>query len=256
MIGALNKFRLFIGKNRINIIDINPSICEGFKNYLINKSGLSGETPYGYWKQFKAVIKKAILEDIIIKNPCDNIRFKKVNGSKQLKKNILTKDEIQKIALTYCGNDDVKKAFLFACFTGLGLAEIRKLKWGAINNNKIKIYREKTGEQIINDLPSTALKIIGKPKPSKEYIFNKLPSDTSVNKTLQNWIKRANIDKKITFYCGRHTFATQLLINGANLKTVADCLGHTTTQNTVKYLNYVDSLKKGAINSLPDIDLF
>jgi len=68
-------------------------------------------------------------------------------------------------------------------------------------------------------------------------------------------MKQAGIHKNISFYCGRHTFATQLLLNGANLKTVADCLGHTSTTHTVKYLNYVDALKTEAIGALPGIEL-
>ena len=44
-------------------------------------------------------------------------------------------------------------------------------------------------------------------------------------------------------------------MNGANLKTVADLLGHSTTQHTIKYLNYTDPLKEEAINKLPNFDL-
>lgn len=171
-----------------------------------------------------------------------------------MKKNILTKDELQLLANAKCGNEEVKRAFLFACFTGLGIAEIRKLTWERVSNNKLKIYREKTEEQIINDLHPVAIKLLGEFGKPKEKIFI-LPSDTAVNKSIRVWIKRALIAKKITFYCGRHTFATQLLLNGANLKTVADCMGHSTTKETIKYLNYVNELKSEAINNLPDIDI-
>ncbi|MCR8667410.1 tyrosine-type recombinase/integrase [Aestuariibaculum sp. M13] len=78
-------------------------------------------------------------------------------------------------------------------------------------------------------------------------------SDNGVNKCLKNWVQRAKIDKHITFYCARHTFATQLLLYGANLKTVADALGHADTRNTIKYLNYIDSLKDDAVDNLPEI---
>ena len=36
-------------------------------------------------------------------------------------------------------------------------------------------------------------------------------------------------------------------------KTVADALGHSDTRNTIKYLNYIDSLKDDAVDNLPDI---
>ena len=121
-------------------------------------------------------------------------------------------------------------------------------------NDKLIIYREKTGEQVIVNLSQTALKLLGKRGNSKEYIFH-LPSTTAIAKNLKNWMKKTKIDKHISFYCGRHSFACMLLMKGANLKTVADLLGHTTTQHTLKYLNYVDPLKDEAINKLPNLDI-
>jgi len=96
------------------------------------------------------------------------------------------------------------------------------------------------------------LNLIGTPTKKTDLIFNltsnsgKQISDNGINKCLGNWVK---IDKHITFYRTRHTFATQLLTYGANLKTVADALGHTNTRNTIKYLNYIDSLKDEALGN-------
>ncbi|MEY3398294.1 MAG: hypothetical protein RL220_888 [Bacteroidota bacterium] len=41
-----------------------------------------------------------------------------------------------------------------------------------------------------------------------------------------------------------------LFMNGVNLKTVTDCMGHTTIQHTLKYLNHVDELKDEAVLKL------
>lgn len=233
------------------IKNLTKKVCQGFCDYLKQESGLSGETPFDYFKRFQTVIGKAIDEEIILKNPSRGIKISR--ESNQMKKEVLTKEELQLLAKTHCGNEEVKRAFLLACFTGMGEAEIRKLTWGRINNDKIKLFREKNGKQVINHLHPVALKLLGERGKPSELIFT-LPSDTAIAKNIRYWVKRANIDKKITFYCARHTFATQLLINGANLKTVADCLGHSSTQHTVKYLNYVNELKDEAINNLPTID--
>ena len=71
---------------------------------------------------------------------------------------------------------------------------------------------------------------------------------------LRNWAKKAGIKKKVTGYVGRHSFACLLLTNGANLKSVADALGHTNIKTTLKYLNHVEKLKDNAINNIPDIE--
>lgn len=57
------------------------------------------------------------------------------------------------------------------------------------------------------------------------------------------------------FHCARHSFAVNILNNGANIKTVASLLGHSGLQHTEKYTRAVDSLKEAAINSLPELKL-
>jgi integrase len=247
---SFEKFKKFYKKPKLPVKNLTDKIVLGFRDFLKNDPELSGETPYDYFSRFKRVVQQAYSDGLFVKNPCENVSIKKdVN---KLKKNILTEEELQILANTECGNSEVKKAFLFACFTGLGEAEIRKLKWKRIVNDKLIIYREKTGEQIINDLPPTAIKLLGDKKEKEDYIFN-LPTNTAVTKNLKNWLENAKIEKHITFYCGRHSYACLLLMNGANLKTVADLLGHSTTQHTVKYLNYIDPLKEKAINNLPNL---
>ena len=101
------------------------------------------------------------------------------------------------------------------------------------------------------------LNLIGE-KPSEgnkgSKIFN-LPTYQSCNKSLNRWVKHAGIDKHITWHCARHSFAVNILNNGANIKTVASLLGHSGLKHTEKYTRAVDSLKQDAINSLPELNL-
>jgi integrase len=92
-------------------------------------------------------------------------------------------------------------------------------------------HRNKTGELINNRLNQTALDILGRPQKNEDQIFVVRDlRDNGANKAIRYWVKRAKINKHITFYCARHTFACQLLSNGANLKTVADAMGHSSTR--------------------------
>ncbi len=152
-----------------------------------------------------------------------------------------------------CGNDMVKRAFLFACHTGLGMAELRMLKWSNIDNGRLITNREKTTISINIKLSESALRMIGEKGKPDEPIFNLNISDQAISKNLKNWVKSAEIEKNISFYCGRHTYAVLLLMNGNNLKTLADAMGQTSTRHTLKYLNHVDSLKDQATSNLPTI---
>ena len=55
------------------------------------------------------------------------------------------------------------------------------------------------------------------------------------------------------FHCFRHSFAVNILNNGANIKILANLLGHSGLKHTEKYTRVVDKLKEEAINSLPEL---
>lgn len=55
------------------------------------------------------------------------------------------------------------------------------------------------------------------------------------------------------FHVARHSFAVNILNNGANIKTVASLLGHAGLKHTEKYTRAIDKLKEDAINSLPEL---
>jgi site-specific recombinase XerD len=256
---AYTKFAEFTNNPKLKLTDITPAVMNSFKDYLNDKAGLTGESPHNYFTRFKKILKEAERQGLIKKNPTDGIRFKRSNSSDDLKKQVLTTDELIVLAKTECGNQELKKAFLFSCYTGLGYAEIKTLKWAQIKNSRLETRRAKTNKKIELKLKDSLVALLGEPKKSNELIFNfeskngNIISDNGINKCLKNWVKRAEIDKHITYYCSRHTFAVQLLSYGANLKTLADAMGHSDTRNTIKYLNYIDSLKDEAVDNLPDI---
>ena len=57
----------------------------------------------------------------------------------------------------------------------------------------------------------------------------------------------------ILFHDLRHSFITNIMANGANIKTAASLAGHSTTRHTEKYVHIIDELKQKAVDSLPDI---
>lgn len=232
---------------------LDKSVCTEFKDFLYSEhSKLKGETPYDYFKRFRTVVKKAIEERYLNEDPVSGIKLKK--SENKLNKQILTESELRLLANTECGNSEVKRAFLFSCFTGLGEKEIRTLKWSNVVNDRLKTQRAKNGREISSKLPLTAIKLLGEHGSSGTRIF-KLPSDVTVGKYLKRWVAKAGIDKHISYYCSRHSFAVLNLRNGANLKTISKLMGHTTTASTNKYLNYLDEAKDLAMDNLPDIEI-
>jgi len=252
---ALKKFIQYTDNDKLKISDLKEKNIEGFKDYLLNGSGLKGDTPYTYWKRFKKVLKHTAKERFISDAIYKNIAWKKEQNSEDtLKKAILTEGELNILFNSHCGNPEVKRAFLFACYSGLGYAEFKVLKWSNIVNGRLIINRAKTGNEINIQLADRAVQLLG--EKAEGLIFNlknesgKFLSEAAINKGIKNWVKRAEVDKHLTFYCGRHTLAVRLLNGGCNLKTVSDALAHSSTAHTIKYLNYVDALKDQATSTL------
>jgi integrase len=263
---AYNRFKDFLKDtpeynkyaNRIKPEWIDKDMMLAFTEYLQSRS--KGEGASTIYKRFKKVIKYAVEHDVITKNPCSGVTISvDIN---MLKKDILSEDEIvQLISTHYTGeNPIIRNAFIFCLYTGLRFCDVKDLTFANIDysnkllrfeQNKTKGHSSASGVDV--PLPPELLELIGKGKRD-ELIFN-LPSHTMCNKALKHWVARAEIDKHITWHCARHTFGANILNNGANIKTLASLMGHSSLQHTEKYVRAVDSLKREAVNSLPNLKL-
>lgn len=251
-------FVKFLALKELNTIkpgQIDRGICEGYLKFM--QDNLNGETPYNYFTKFKRVVRLAIRDGLIRKDPIDDI---KVIRAKGLKKEILSIDEIASLSKANCKNTEVKRAFLFCLYSGIRWVDVKELTFGNFDfsNGKMKFSQSKTkntssNSQVVLDLSPSLLKLIGTPGPTTHLVFN-LPTHTGALKILKDWVKEAKINKNITWHCARHSFAV-ILLDGANdIKTVASLLGHSGLKHMDTYSHAVDERKKKAMNSLPDID--
>jgi integrase len=174
-----------------------------------------------------------------------------------LKKDILSEEELQRLINTHYDeqNINIRNAFIFCCFTGMRMCDVKRLTFGDIDysnkrtifeQNKTKGHSSASGVDV--PLSTDLLELIGNGNRD-DLIFN-LPSHTMCNKALRHWVARAGIDKHITWHCARHSFGTNILNNGANIKTLASLMGHSSLQHTEKYVRAVDSLKRDAVEKL------
>jgi integrase/recombinase XerD len=235
--------------------EVDETLIEKFKEYL--EMNYHGETPQSYFARFKKFMAYSSKgkDRIFRENPAKEIKNTKNEGSKSIPKDILTIDELKTLVNTNCGNETVKNAFLFACNTGLGFTDIQEITWDNIKVNNgeysLTFKRTKTNVEVKMILNENALLYLPKVIEKKGKIFT-LPSNNGTNSNLKNWAKRAGIDKKITFYCSRHSFGTLLAYYNTDVLTISNLLGHTSLKHTVKYVRVADEIKKQAVNSIPN----
>lgn len=240
---------------------LTKDLMKAFTEYLINR--FTGEGAHTVYGRFKKMILAALDKDIIAKNPCRGVSIKKDYG--QLKKEILSQEEIVLLANTHYEkeNPDIHRAFIFCLYCGLRWCDVKDLTYANVDysNKLLKFEQSKTkahsaASGVVIPLNDGLLHLIGQPKDgNRNQIIFPLPSHTMCLKALRHWVARAGIQKHITWHCARHSCGTNLLSNGANIKTVASILGHSGLAHTEKYTRAIDTLKQAAIDSMPPLEI-
>ena len=267
---ALSRFRDFLkdtpeySKYTLGVKpqQISKEMIVAFTEYLQTRS--VGEGAKSIYQRFKKVIRYAIEHDIFVKNPCSGVVIK--TDENILRKDVLSQDEIKRLIATHYEheNTNIQRAFIFCLYCGLRFCDVKDLTFANVDysNKLLKFEQNKTkghssSSGVVIPLNEGLLRLIGEPASdqSKESLIFPLPSYEMCLKALKRWVKRAGIDKHISWHCARHSFAVNILNNGANIKTVASLLGHSGLKHTEKYTRAIDELKEAAINSLPELNI-
>lgn len=237
----------------ISIATINSSWINGFKTFLESKVSINSAGTY--LNATKAVLNRAVDDNIIMKNP-----FTVKIRTQKIAKVYLTFDELKKIIdirnLTQT-QEHCRKAFIFACFTGLRISDLKNLKWENIDlkTKKISVLQKKTSEYIVNNLPISCIKILEQLPKNSPYVFSYLSGiqDQTYGAHLKEIAQKAGITKNVTSHTARHTFGTLMYALTKDLLLVSRLMGHTSTRRTEIYAKLLDSTKQEAINKLPDL---
>ncbi len=248
---TLNKLKEFWEKELLRdkeilpLTEITENMLKLFALYLAKH--LSGETPYDYFKALKRVLKQATKEGLFIRNPADDVKISKQSNEP---KATITKQEVALLEGTYCGNDTVKRAFLFSCYTGIRFCDIKVLKWQNItSDNRVKITQVKTKEPLDQLLIQKAMDLLGNPGDDNHLVFP-LPTGNGTNKNLKLWGEKAGLGKKITYHCSRHSFATNVFDGTRDILTTSKALGHKSIKETQRYIRVPQTTVDHALLSL------
>lgn len=253
---------------KLSFADITREWVQGFRDYLEKEAcawgcdyrnrfkdhPLSQNSKQSYFNKLRACLNQAVEERIIPSSPIYGVEcFKEVEGTRMY----LTIDEVKQLAKTDCEYPAVKRAFLFSCLTGLRRSDIIRLKWSDIHQQdgytRIIFTQKKTGGLEYLDISKQAAELIGEHGKPSDYVFGGIPAVTCTNEALKRWVLRTGINKKITFHCGRHTFAVMMLDLGVDIYTVSKLLGHRELSTTQIYAKVLDKNKQNAVSKIPDI---
>lgn len=236
-------------KKNVFFSDLTFDFVSSFDNYLQSK-GYHLNTIAKHMKHLKRFINVAINKEYmdIQKYAFRKYKIKTIEG----RHTHLSPEELQKLELVQLEEkfeklQKTKDAFLFCCYAGLRYSDFVNLSPANIieyHKETWLIYKSvKTGIEVRIPLyllfEGKGIHILQRYKNDLSSFFN-LKDNSNINKDLHMLAKLAKIDKRISFHTARHTNATLLLYNGANITTVQKLLGHKSVKTTQVYANIMD----------------
>lgn len=261
------KENLYVFLEVISNKDLLKIDSKDIKNFLEKENNKSSKTRAHYITVLNNFYIFLINENILKYNPLENIKLPKIE--KKLP-DYLTIEEVDKLLDIPLNTayDYRNKAMLETLYaTGIRISELINLKISDIDFNEcfIRIMGKGSKERIVpfNDICKDYLeKYINVyrlellKKKDSEYVFiNNLSRSISRQgffKILKEICIKQGIKKNVSPHLLRHSFATHLLNNGADLRIIQELLGHSdlsTTQIYTEVLN--EKLKNDYDNSHP-----
>lgn len=232
-----------------NILNINHDDVSNYLGYLYDNK-LNRNSISRHLSSIRSFYNYLIHEDIVKVN-----HFKEINNPKRNKSlpRYIKDNDLEKMFLIFNLEDKLEQRnylileMLYA--TGIRVSELVNIKIKDINfyDNTIKILGKGSKERIViygsfcanaldrylNDGRQKLLKI------DTDYLFLNKDGDKiterAIRKILNKIIEKAALDIHISPHMLRHTFATDMLNNGADLVSVKELLGHESLNTTSIY---------------------
>ena len=262
----------YFQNKKITLQNIKPKHIQEFYQYLLDE-GLSGNTVKHYHANIRKALQYAMKTDIILSNPADKVDLPKIE---EYKPKFYTSDEV-KVLLNEVIGTKLEIPVMIDCFYGFRRSEVIGLKWSAVDfeNDTITINHtitQSNGKLIIRDKTKTKsskrslplepivksflLELKEKQEKNKElcgdsynqeyleYICvdncGNLIRPDYVTETFLKLLKKKKL-KIIRFHDLRHTCASILLKNGANMKEIQAWLGHSNYNTTANLYAHLDT---------------
>lgn len=248
----LTDFLSFIDKYHYDFLNIDNDIIRHYQKYLDSKN-LKNSTISRKMSALRTFYNYLLDEKLIRNNLFINIRNPKLERKLP---NYLNYTQMEKLlnSIDIKTYDGLKNRLLIELFynTGCRVSEVINIKKSDINysNKTIKIMGKGSKERIVyyGEYVQKYLEDYLKRDNNSKYLFvnkkNEQLTIYEVEQIVKDIVAKISLKTHVTPHTLRHTFATHMLNNGADIKSVQEMLGHSSLGTTGIYTHVsTDRLK-------------
>jgi len=256
---SLRRFFQWLGDSGLNDVrDVTKQTVRDFREYLLGR--YTTHTAHAHLIALRRFFEHLEATDALLVNPCEGVPLPKMED--RLPRNVLTPEEVRRIldapdAKTKKGIRD--KAILETFYsTGIRLEEMARLTVHDVDlSGYVRVNRGKGAKDRVVPLTrlacsflETYLKAIrpallqgkgGRHASASDRVFisqRAAPlSKNALGELVEKYARIAGVNKHVTCHIWRHSCATHLVKNKANLRHVQELLGHRDLSTTERYLH-------------------
>ncbi len=265
----LRRFRNYLKSRHLpdSLDNIDTKLLREYVLYLLKKTRyenhpytpaktelLSAATVHGHVRTLRAFFNWLVVEGLAQNSPAKDLKPPRVTRKVV---STLSDEEIRAILRTFgTSPSDVRNQTLFMILldTGLRIGELINLKMEDIHMDEgyLKVLGKGKKERIV-PIGNNAQKVLQRylfrfrPKPINPVINNvflsqssKPLTENSMKLMFTRLAKRSGVCRLHAHLC-RHTFATRFLVNGSDVFTLQQILGHSTLTMVSHYVNLASS---------------
>ena len=263
---ALKEYDAFLEENHYSFLRVGVEEANQYKAYLVRKN-YESKTSSLYLSAVRSFYHYLVEIKVLNRNPFSGIKNPKVVRKLP---NFLNHSESEAMFQVEEKNYDldVRNEFIveFLYATGLRVSELCNVKLSDIyfSEQKIRVMGKGSKERIVFYKAIDSHLFEQYVNKSRKRILNGMASNyllvsktgkltpRSVEKIVKNYALKKDIKSKVTPHTLRHTFATDLLNNGADIRSVGEMLGHESLSTTQIYTHVTaDRLKNVYLKTHP-----
>lgn len=234
---------LFVHFKDKTIAQITPWLIEKYKTErkkLVKPSTINRELD-----TLRNMLNMAVVWKMVNSSPYKGIKHFRVSNTNL---RIVSEEEFQK--LSEAASPDLKPILLTAVATGMRRGEILNLKWDDVyfKEGYIIVRDSKNYESRIITLHPVLKNVLLslKANSQSEYVFE---GRKTIKRAWENVLRKSGI-AHCRFHDLRHTFATRLVMNGVDLVTLQELMGHKDINMTKRYSHPTPEHKRQAVERL------